>query len=69
MKKFQVYEKVISNTKNQLKLNLSEEIKLCLWSKLKIDQTRDQKQIIEYIERRFGPMIPMIKIDFIVLSE
>lgn len=47
---------------------VSNDFSLAVWSKYKVDQSLDSKKIIEKIERRFSSIIPMIKIDLIMLT-
>lgn len=67
LQRHEVYEKVIADTDNHLKMEISKDFSLAVWSKYKLDQDLDNKKIIEKIERRFSSIIPIIKIDLIML--
>jgi len=58
---------VLSNTDNSPKSPLASDYAIAAWSKYTIDETFDNKKIIEKIERRFSSIIPMAKIDLIIL--
>ena len=50
-------------------MEVSNNFNVCVWSKYKIDEEIESKKIIEKIERRFSNIIPMIKIDLIMIIE
>lgn len=44
-------------------------MQLIVWSKLKIDQDLDNIKILEKFERRFSSLIPLPKMDLLLLCE
>ncbi|KAL4493592.1 hypothetical protein ABPG72_004085 [Tetrahymena utriculariae] len=69
LNRHEVFEKIIADTENFLKMVVSNDFTLAVWSKYKIDDSVDNKKIIEKIERRFSSIIPMIKIDLIMITQ
>ncbi|KRX01797.1 hypothetical protein PPERSA_00507 [Pseudocohnilembus persalinus] len=67
LRKYPVFEKIIANTDNQFVHNVSENFNICVWTKYKLDEIMENKSIIEKIERRFSSLLPLIKLDFIML--
>ncbi len=51
-----------------MKVDVSKDFGIVVWTKFKLDDTLDTKKIIEKLERRFNSIIPLIKIDFIMVT-
>ena len=69
IKRPEVYEKLFAGTTSKGKHKISSRFQMILWSKFKIDQELDNKNIIEKFERRFSTVLPVNKIDLVMISE
>eukprot|EP01016_Furgasonia_blochmanni_P025115 TRINITY_DN2707_c0_g1_i28.p1 TRINITY_DN2707_c0_g1~~TRINITY_DN2707_c0_g1_i28.p1 ORF type:complete len:132 (-),score=50.59 TRINITY_DN2707_c0_g1_i28:262-657(-) len=69
LKRREVYEKIISGTGDWLANELSKPFHIILWSKYKIDEELETKKIIEKFERRFSSILPVPKLDLLLLSD
>ena len=64
----EVYKKVLADTEFEGK-KISPNFRIALWSKFKVEDNIDMNKMKDKIERRFGRLLPLERIDMIIFRQ
>lgn len=48
---------------------VSQDFNVAIWTKHRVAEEMDNKQVIEKLQKRFDSVVPMIKVDFLFLNK